>query len=83
MERISRKSKFKIINISTDDVFPQLCGKVSENDRPKPTSIYGKSKLKGEVKAPNVLDIRTSFIGFDPIDRKGLIEWILGEKVKP
>lgn len=81
-EKIENKFGFKFIHISTDDVFPQLSSKVNEKNIPKPTSKYGKSKLRGETKLNQSITIRTSILGFDPINKKGAIEWVIKNKSK-
>jgi len=79
---LSKKYHFKIINISTDDVFDFMSGDVNEKSKPIPNNSYGISKLKGEIFSKRILNIRTSFIGFDPDEKKGLIEWIKSNKTK-
>jgi dTDP-4-dehydrorhamnose reductase len=68
----------RIIHMSTDGVF-------SENpERPRMetdvldcTDVYGRTKALGECPAGNVLNVRCSIIGRDPLGGKGLVEWIL------
>lgn len=74
------KYGIKIIHISTDAVFPSTSRTVFEDSSPEPDSFYGKTKLKGEVKSGNTLNIRTSIIGLDSISHKGLLEWVKSEK---
>ncbi len=70
-----------IIHISTDCVFdgiPDLRwpGRRYETDhRANATDLYGRSKALGEVQAPHVTNVRTSFIGPD----HGLWAWLIGE----
>lgn len=62
-----------IIHVSTDCVFSGIYDEpypVTFN--PDPVDLYGRSKLVGEVKAAHVLNVRTSFIGFD----HGLLNWL-------
>lgn len=58
----------RIIHISTDAVFGQEGSFFSENDEPHPKSIYGRTKLLGEISviknAPKHLIIRTNFYGY-------------------
>lgn len=68
---------FRLIHVSTDDVFDPNSNRVNENSKPSPVGKYGKSKQKGEIDSPNIINVRTSIIGFDSRDRKGLIEWII------
>ena len=61
------RAKSKLVHISTDFVFDGR-GKTPyrETDRPKPLSIYGKSKLEGEIRVrqncKNSLIVRTSWL---------------------
>ncbi|OGH06029.1 MAG: hypothetical protein A2W22_03845 [Candidatus Levybacteria bacterium RBG_16_35_11] len=76
---LTSKHGIKVIHISTDAVFSSASSVVYENSKPKPDSFYGKTKLKGEVKSTNVLNIRTSILGLDPLSHKGLLEWAKSE----
>jgi dTDP-4-dehydrorhamnose reductase len=68
----------RIIHISTDGVFSGCLGRpYVESDPTDGTDAYGKTKALGECPAPNVLNIRCSIIGRDPLGGKGLIEWVL------
>ena len=40
-------------------------------------TLYGWSKLLGEIESRNVINLRTSMIGRDPHNHKGLLEWFL------
>lgn len=62
------------IQVSTDCVFSGR-GQLRYNTRhiPDPRDYYGRTKLVGEVSAPNVCVVRTSFIGCD----HGFLSWIL------
>ena len=69
----------RIIHMSTDGVFSgDSFDPYVETDGTDCTDAYGKSKALGECPAGNVLNIRCSIIGKDPIGHKGLIEWVLG-----
>jgi len=60
----AKKNNIRLIYISTDYVFDGRKGYYKENDKTKPQSIYGKSKLEAEKivsKLKNYLIIRTSF----------------------
>jgi len=78
---LSSKYNFKITNISTDAVFSSTAGDVYEQSTPNPDDLYGKSKLKGEL-SKNTINIRTSILGFDPIEHKGFLEFMLRNKSK-
>ncbi|MEO9893554.1 dTDP-4-dehydrorhamnose reductase [Aurantibacter sp.] len=67
LARASRKMGTKFIQISTDFVFDGLKGTIcTEEDEPKPISVYGETKLKGEKEVVNEVDehfiLRTSWL---------------------
>lgn len=73
---VSRVFSCKIWHISTDCVFDHTIHKNHRhmpNAEPQPQSEYGISKLTGEIVAPHVSNIRTSFIGY----KHGLLRWFL------
>lgn len=72
---LAEKYHFKLIHVSSDAVFPENAGAVTENTISSPTDLYGTSKLLGEPFSQNALTFRTSIIGFDPLKHKGLLEW--------
>ena len=75
--------KAKLIHISTDCVFEGTRGKYATKDKPDATSVYGQSKILGEVDSPKHLTIRTSVIG--PELRAGgigLFNWFMHQKEK-
>jgi len=57
----------RMVQISTDAVFGQQGSNFTEEDEPRPISIYGKTKLQGERSvielAPKNLIVRTNFYG--------------------
>lgn len=65
--RSARKNGTRVIHISTDYVFPgDNCRPYVENDEPRPTSIYGRTKLEGEAVlksfCPDAIIIRTAWL---------------------
>ncbi len=72
--------KTRIIHISSDAVFQPLSGDVTEDAVPHPQDWYGKTKLQGEVSSDYFLSLRTSLIGIDSLEHKGIIDWVLNEK---
>lgn len=66
-----------IVHVSTDCVFS---GRLDEPYptyfTPDPIDLYGRSKACGEVEAEHVLNVRTSFIGFD----HGLLHWAINNE---
>lgn len=66
----------KLIQISSDCVFSGIKGRYTEIDIPNPNSLYGMSKYLGEITEFPHLTIRTSFVGFPDINRRGLLHWL-------
>lgn len=68
----------RVIHLSTDCVFDGSRGGRTESDSPDATDLYGRTKAAGElVGDPHCVTLRTSFIGHDPIHRRGLLAWLL------
>lgn len=64
----------RTVLVSTDCVFSgRATTRYHVNSLPDARDYYGKSKALGEVMAPNVCVVRTSFIGCD----HGLMSWVL------
>lgn len=65
----------KIIHVSTDCVFGGMQShKKMVAHQPDPTMLYGRTKLAGESPLWHVVNVRTSFIGFE----HGLLKWLIG-----
>lgn len=77
--KLAEAFRCPIIHISTDCVF---AGDRTYNyfvgEKPDPTTMYGRSKLLGEVDASHVTNIRTSFIGY----QHGFFRWVLDSRGK-
>lgn len=78
------------VYISTDAVFDGERGGYTEDDKPAPTTEYGRSKLAGERAVleanPNALVARVNFYGWSPNGHRSLAEFFYsklssGEKV--
>jgi dTDP-4-dehydrorhamnose reductase len=70
----------RVVHISSDAVFSGRQGApYSEDSVPDPADAYGISKLLGEVNAANVVNLRTSIVGFDKTYHRGLLEWVLSQ----
>jgi dTDP-4-dehydrorhamnose reductase len=81
LEKMSLENDFKLIHFSTDAVFSEENnGPINESVKPSTNELYGKSKLEGEVANTNSLTIRTSIIGFNPIKKLGLVEWVVDSR---
>jgi dTDP-4-dehydrorhamnose reductase len=64
--------------MSTDGVFAGArIEPYREIDHPDCTNHYGRTKALGECPAANALNIRCSIVGRDPVEGKGLLEWLL------
>ena len=70
----------RLIHVSTDCVFSGAAGDYRETNVPDATDLYGRTKLLGEVDAPNVLTIRTSMIGRELFHRVSLVEWLISQR---
>ena len=71
----------KFVYISTDAVFDGLRGNYTEADTPAPFSVYGATKLQGEIAAreanPNSLILRTNFFGWSPNGTRSILEFFV------
>ena len=67
----------KIIHISSDGVFNGSKGNYLETDKPSSMDIYGISKIIGEIKNKNVMNIRCSIIGFEKKTNNSILSWFL------
>ena len=74
----------KIIHISSNGIFEGSQGNYSENDPATCNDFYGKSKLLGEVYSRNVMNIRTSIVGFEKHKNRypSLLNWFIENKSK-
>ena len=67
----------KIIHISSDGVFNGSKGNYLETDKPSSMDIYGISKIIGEIKNKNIMNIRCSIIGFEKKTNNSILSWFL------
>jgi dTDP-4-dehydrorhamnose reductase len=68
----------RVVHISTDAVFDADAGRCDEGARRFADDVYGSTKRRGEPTTHNAVTLRCSFVGRDPVRRRGLVEWILG-----
>lgn len=68
-----------LVQPSTDCVFSGHRGDYRETDTPDPVDLYGRSKLLGEVDDGSAITIRTSIIGRELANGRGLVEWFLAQ----
>ncbi len=80
LNEISKDLNFRLIHISTDCVFSGKSKKNSEKSISNPVDLYGKSKLRGEFNSDKNLVIRTSIIGHEIKNKRGLLEWFLKQE---
>lgn len=66
--------RIKLIHISTDAVYSNLVGAVSERAAVAAEDSYAMSKYLGEAVDDCTLNIRTSFLGLDPRRGHGLLQ---------
>ena len=72
----------RLIHLSTDCVFAGTRGNYTEADLPDARDLYGRSKLLGEVDAPDCVTLRTSMIGREIGAARGLVEWFIAQRGK-
>lgn len=76
LEKRSQLDNFRLIHFSTDSVYSRNSHRNIETSKISATDEYSRSKLKGEASGINSLTLRTSILGFDPLNKKGLIEFV-------
>jgi dTDP-4-dehydrorhamnose reductase len=69
----------RLIHVSTDCVFSGRKGNYTETDVPDEADLHGRTKALGEVRAPNCVTLRTSFIGRELKRKTALLEWFLAQ----
>jgi dTDP-4-dehydrorhamnose reductase len=76
---VCRVAQARLIHFSTDCVFSGAKGNYREDDLPDAYDLYGRSKLLGEAAGPLSLTLRTSIIGHELKNKRGLLEWFLAQ----
>lgn len=78
LARLAGAGGTRVLHVSTDGVFSgRATEPYVETDPPDATDVYGRTKALGESTAPNVLNVRTSIVGVDRENGRGLVEWFL------
>lgn len=71
----------RFVYVSTDAVFDGQRGGYREEDPPRPFSVYGQTKLRGEQAAlavcPGALVVRTSIFGWSPSGTRSILEFFV------
>ena len=81
LERITLKTKTKVIHLSTDCIFSGMKGNYSESDNPDETDNYGRCKLVGEIINRKDLTLRMSIIGNEvKSNGSGLFDWFMRQE---
>jgi dTDP-4-dehydrorhamnose reductase len=80
LHRLTAERRMRLIHFSTDCVFSGRNGPYKEDDIPDPCDLYGRSKLLGEVSGEMALTLRTSIIGPELCNHRGLLDWCLAQR---
>jgi dTDP-4-dehydrorhamnose reductase len=87
LSALCAERRARLIHVGTDCVFSGAETGVRgpegyrETDPADAADIYGRSKLFGDVSAPNSVTLRMSLIGREPSgDSSGLVEWFLAAR---
>lgn len=78
---VAKQNGIKLVHISTDAVFDGQKGDYSENEEPKPLSVYAQTKRDGELAVleanPNALVARVNFYGWSISGTRSLAEFFV------
>jgi len=80
LQKLCAEQGSYLIHFSTDCVFSGKKGMYTENDATDPVDVYGATKALGEIETGNCLTIRTSIIGRERNNHRGLLEWFLKQQ---
>ena len=80
LSMVCAKRNIRLIQIGTDGVFSGKRGKYTESDVPDASDTYGMAKFLGEISEPHAITLRTSIIGPELRDGKGLLHWFLSQE---
>ena len=80
-KKLSMIKNIKLLILSSDCVFDGKNGNYSERSKKFSSDLYGRSKKLGEIiNLKNVITFRSSGIGHEIKNKKGLLEWFLHNK---
>lgn len=82
LARAARARSIRLVHFGTDCVFSGRKGGYTEDDTPDAEDLYGRSKLLGEAGGPGALTLRSSIVGLELREKRGLIEWFLAQRGK-
>jgi dTDP-4-dehydrorhamnose reductase len=80
LARTAASAGSRFVLISTDAVFDGSRGHYAEDDAPRPTSVYGRTKVEAEqavLDATDALVVRTNFFGWSPTGRRSILEFFV------
>ena len=80
LAKLCKVNNSRLIHISTDGIFSGSKGGYIESDPFDVNDLYGVTKFIGEVSEQHSISIRTSIIGHELQQKKGLLEWFLSQK---
>ncbi|WP_027192587.1 dTDP-4-dehydrorhamnose reductase family protein [Fundidesulfovibrio putealis] len=80
LARLCQQAKARLIHFSTDCVFSGGSGPIPDDAPHDARDVYGRTKSLGEVTGPGCLTLRTSMIGLEIENRRGLVEWFLAQR---
>lgn len=77
LSKFALNQNFQLIHFSTDCVFSGKKGNYSEISKTDCIDYYGITKLKGEIRSNNTINLRTSIVGHELNTKIGLLEWFM------
>lgn len=77
---LCRVAGARLVHFGTDCVFSGTQGNYLESDFPDGDSLYGRSKLLGEVDYPHAITLRTSMVGHELSGHVSLVNWFLAQE---
>ena len=80
LAQAAEAARCKVVQIATDCVFSGARGRYIETDKHDAEDLYGLSKSLGEIRSPNVFNLRCSIVGLELASSYSLLNWFLGQK---